>query len=223
MKWERAAWRRCADVMLSLLLVFVSVCPLSAEPQKSGDCVNTWSKGVVGGACVATSPVDVSYSSLSSLPTNSPPVALRHKHATHVDTYMHKSVITDDVWCTDLQAVCTPAYQKMAASVSLNNFEYNIFQTSYTAVVSHTHTHTRSAEVALIFLMPVWQQQQSSSICPSREYRREQRPPVWGMWETIRGWKSGNKTSIQNWWKGSWKREKEQLEGQSAARCLLET
>lgn len=88
---------------------------------------------------------------------------------------------------------------------------------------SFTHTHTRSAEVALIFLMPVWQQQQSSSICPSREYRREQRPPVWGMWETIRGWKSGNKASIQNWWKGSWKREKEQLEGQSAARCLLET
>lgn len=132
--------------MPSLLLVFVSVCPLSAEPQKSGDCVNTWSKGVVGGACVATSPVDISYSSVSSLPTNSPPVALRHKHATHVDTYMHKSVITDDVWCTDLQAyqahllVCTPAYQKMAASVSLNNFEYNIFQTSYTAVVSHTHT-----------------------------------------------------------------------------------
>lgn len=49
-------------------------------------------------------------------------------------------------WCTDLQVyqahllVCTPAYQKMAGSVSLNNFEYNIFQTSYTAVVSHIHT-----------------------------------------------------------------------------------
>lgn len=40
--------------------------------------------------------------------------------------------------------VCTPAYQKMAANVSLNNFEYNILQSSYTAAVSLTHTHAHT-------------------------------------------------------------------------------